>query len=376
MSTRAVSRWNRGEDPKLGKVSSALAAVAARGNSAAKADRDRAMGLVDEAVGLEPADDYSPTQTRMFRDQQRKLIQSAAQFQRDADEFSGKPVGNYDTTEPWVAREEARAKAEAEKAVQRQGVSAEDYWERNPESKRTASITDQDGNVRTMGVASLERLNQRDRQQAAADEQRQDGRRAEVVANYRNTLDRAEADQLSSRLGEKGIEITDSLTKADGTLDPNKARGLLSASTFQQWDDDKMLDRAAKDLERRTKRELRYLEQAQDGKFGVGAQTQAMSSENQQRAAKLRAGIDAGDNDRNSLSGPGAWRRFAETELNNSAKQNAAVQNLIQATNARTMSYQDLAKTFGVTMESLEKYLKDGVLSPEEAAEIFAQQSN
>jgi hypothetical protein len=267
------------------------------------------------------------------------------------------------------AKERARQRAEEnERDVQKLGLSAEDYWERNPESKRTAV----NSRGETVDVMDLNRAYMQDRDA----EQLQAGRRAGVVANYRNTLDRAEADQLSSRLGEKGIEITDSLTKADGTLDPNKARGLLSASTFQQWDDDKMLDRAAKDLERRTKRELRYLEQAQDGEFGVGAQTQAMSSENQQRAAKLRAGIDAGDNDRNSLSGPGAWRRFAETELNNSAKQNAAVQNLIQATNARTMSYQDLAKTFGVTMESLEKYLKDGVLSPEEAAEIFAQQSN
>jgi hypothetical protein len=137
--TLAISRWNRGEDPTLRAMSRANAATAARGFSAASADRGRAMQAVDEALQAEPSSDLPPVAREMYGRQRDRLIGNAEEFLRDADEYSGRRAGNNSVSVP--KRRDKQAE-EAEKAVQRQGLSAEDYWERNPTSKRIAIVKD------------------------------------------------------------------------------------------------------------------------------------------------------------------------------------------------------------------------------------------
>jgi hypothetical protein len=192
------------------------------------------------------------------------------------------------------------------------------------------------------------------------------------LAEARDRGQERRANEMSARLAAKGINTEP--RKEDGTYDFDRAQGLLAKATFQSWDDDKRLERDAKSLARDTKRELRYWEQAQDGRFGVGAQKEAFASRD--RIAQLRADVEAGDNQRGTLSEPSGWRALAERNLSNDAKKATAVDNLVKAANAKTMSYQDLAKSFGTTIEKIEEYLKDGVLSPEELEEVFGAQAS
>jgi hypothetical protein len=353
-STRALSRWNSGEDPALGAMSEANAAVAARGFSAASADRGRAMDAVSKALQAQPDSNLPPQAKEMFGRMRDRLPGNAEEFLSDADEYAGRRAGSYSLSAP---KGRDKKSEEAEKAVQRQGLAAEDYWERNPDAKRTARNSKGD----EIDVMELSRKYQDDR----AQENQREGNFQQALANNRANSRFNGAERLAEQLSAKGL---DQMPVKEGRPDMDKMRGLLSAATFQAWDDDKTLDRAAGDLERSTKRELRYWEDAQDGSFGVGAQIQAMAA--QDRIAQLRADLNVG-NKRGSLSGPDGWRELAERELSNNAKRAAATDNLVKAANTKTMSYQDLASSFGTTIEKIEEYLKDGVLSPEELQQVF-----
>jgi hypothetical protein len=268
----------------------------------------------------------------------------------------------YDQAQGRLVPSSRRPVAEQAEPVQRLGVSAEDYWERNPESKRTAV----NSRGETVDVMDLNRAYVQDREA----DRRQADRRAEVVANYRNNRKFAEGERLASRLEAKGV---DQMPTKDNRPDVDKMRGMLSASTFQQWDDDKMLDRSAKQVEKDTRRELRYWTQAQDGRFGVGAQNAAMSRENQARIAQLRADVDQGENKRQSLSGPRGWRQIAERELSNNAKNAAAATNLEKAANAQKQTYAEAAQNLGLTLEELFRKIRGGELTPEEQMAAFGQ---
>jgi hypothetical protein len=91
------------------------------------------------------------------------------------------------------AKERARQRAEEnERDVQKLGLSAEDYWERNPESKRTAV----NSRGETVDAMDLNRAYMQDRDA----EQLQAGRRAGVVANYQaNMAKERKANEATSR---------------------------------------------------------------------------------------------------------------------------------------------------------------------------------
>jgi hypothetical protein len=148
VSTMAISRWNRGEDPALRKISTASARVSPRGFTAAAArgGRDKAAAQVSEALNAELSEGLPPSAGDMLERRKDRLRKDFSAFAGDADEYSGRPKGDYSSLlPPQVTKEEQEAR-KAERAVQRQGVSAQDYWERNPESKRTAVVKNWSGN--------------------------------------------------------------------------------------------------------------------------------------------------------------------------------------------------------------------------------------
>jgi hypothetical protein len=161
VSTMAISRWNRGEDPALRKISTASARVSPRGFTAAAArgGRDKAAAQVSEALNAELSEGLPPSAGDMLERRKDRLRKDFSAFAGDADEYSGRPKGDYSSLlPPQVTKEEQEAR-KAERAVQRQGVSAQDYWERNPESKRTAV----NSKGQTVDVADLGRAYQQDR---------------------------------------------------------------------------------------------------------------------------------------------------------------------------------------------------------------------
>jgi transposase len=411
-STRALSRWNSGEDPTLAKISEASAMVSPRGFTAAASRGGRASvtQAVNEALSTKPTAGLPAAAQGMLERRKDRLRKDYESFMGDADEFSGRPRSKASALVPKVDKEEEQAK-KAEKAVQRQGLSAEDYWERNPEAKREAVVSDwsshpavaaaiKTGNVsaieaatrqarddfrnnksvagfagptrRSVDVAGMASEYRANREKEIADAEAQAANRDRIVQTSRDNSRINEAERLAEQLEAKGI---DQMPVKDGRPDLDRMRGMLSAATFQEWDDDKMLDRAGERLARSTKRELRYWDQAQDGRFGVGAQNAAMSRENQDRIAQLRADVEMGES-RGTLSEPGGWRGLAERDLSNNAKRAATAQNIVDAANAKTLSYKELAEKFKTSIENIEKYIgDDGVFSPDELSLMLGELS-
>jgi hypothetical protein len=98
----------------------------------------------------------------------------------------------YDQAQGRLVPSSRRPVAEQAEPVQRLGVSAEDYWERNPESKRTAV----NSRGETVDVMDLNRAYVQDREA----DRRQADRRAEVVANFQaNKAKEREANEVASR---------------------------------------------------------------------------------------------------------------------------------------------------------------------------------
>jgi len=160
--TMAISRWNRGEDPALAKISDASAMVSPRGFTAAAAgkNRDKVAAAVNEALDVQPSKGLPASAQKMLERRKDRLRKDYENFVADADEYSGKPRGKSPKLAPKVTEEE-RATKEAEKAVQRQGLSAEDYWDRNPESKRTAATKDWSNNpevARAMATGDVRQI--------------------------------------------------------------------------------------------------------------------------------------------------------------------------------------------------------------------------
>lgn len=204
-----------------------------------------------------------------------------------------------------------RGKEETERAVQRLGLSAEDYWERNPESKRTA-VNTRGETVDVMDMA-------RERQAERADRQNK------LAAARKAGRDRGlemEEEQLSARLKEKGISPEAAATKVEKTyldelagtkgtrtgFDANKARGMLAQKTFDDWDYDKRLARDAVRAERDARGQLSDLRR----KERRGAAT----AEDRLAMRDLESSIETGEQERDGLL-PGYWRSVAEDEARN-----------------------------------------------------------
>jgi len=361
-----------------------------QGYKAAEAGKNR--GEVNQV--LEDAVNANP-KTAQGRRQQERVLSKAPDFLRDADEFAGKPVGNYEPVKPrWKEREEAaeKAKADAYKRADDAVQKAKDEgftetegfnpslknWGRVPlaEGESTLARGDEElvvvktpsgGSIIARGKGVATNLTQ-----SRSDEAMRLAKAEEFqqrLAERRRDREFAEAEQLSSRLADKGIDQTP--TKKDGTPDVDKMRGMLSAATFQSWDDDKRFNRTAADLEKQDKRELRYWEQAQEGRFGVGAQQEAIKQRG--RVAQLRAQIDAGESDRGGLE-PGFYRARAEREDQANRVANVAVQESAESNRAQAAINEKVAKFIAdKNFKELQEFL--ATLTDEERAQIFPTQT-
>lgn len=139
---------------------------------------------------------------------------------------------------------------------------------------------------------------------------------ADMRVKGRNRALEVEADQLAARLREKGLP--DEPRKEDGSFDADKARGMLSQKTFDDWDYDKRLARNAVRLERDARAELRDLRSATRSRFGATGRRdgQAPNQEELARMRELENMIETGEQERDGLR-PGFWRSVAEDEDRN-----------------------------------------------------------
>ena len=263
----ALGRWNRGQAQR--PITRANAAVAARGFSAAEADRGRAMQLVNEALQARPDSSLPPAGKAMFERMQSRLPGNAEEFLRDADEYSGRRARDYN-----IGRAANSRNNEAEKALQRQGLSAEDYWERNPESKRTATVrtnatrtetvsSDPNGPTVTTSRPAVREVDLMDlRDQAdrrAEDENRQarENKTAPDMARFYATekdrkqqriTDRKEAEETSAKrfgkfLADQDIEKR-KLAEADAFLEATRQKARASrAAAAEATLDGRVLDK-------------------------------------------------------------------------------------------------------------------------------------
>jgi hypothetical protein len=300
---RKNSERNQGRDPDERAISQAEILLTSQGFSAAKAgkNRGRVRDVVQRAAEAEPM-------TEAGRKRQERVLGQYDDFMRDADEFAGKPVGNYEPVKPrWKEREEAAEKAVAEvkakgdKAFEKAKSEGWELYEEGsfptgykageraadgPDDEQLVTIqTPSGGSIVAKGKNISDNLygsNRRDIDRAEAAEEFQ-----QRLAERRRDRKFAEAEQLSSRLADKGIDQTP--TKKDGTPDVDRMRGMLSAATFQEWDEaDRMLaqGRAQQKSDRQRLRQVNIALREGGGRGGLmsNAERAALESE----AANLR----------------------------------------------------------------------------------------
>lgn len=259
-STSALSRWNRGEDPTLDKISEASAMVSPRGFTAAASRRDRASitQAVNDALSAEPTEGLPAAARGAVERRKDRLRKDYESFMGDADEYSGKSRGDYTSALPPAEDKAAQSAVETEQALQRQGLSAEDYWERNPEAKRTA----RNSKGEEVDVTELSRKYQNDRAQenqreenfqqalannrAEAFKQRRvnEEESADRYANFITDIDMRERDKSKAAAYLKSfkdqVRASRQIAQAGGPRN--------NASQF--WDDDASLQATSRDLSR------------------------------------------------------------------------------------------------------------------------------
>ena len=379
--TVALSDWNQGRDAALGILGEAKAAVSPRGFSAASGDRAAVIDKVTRAMEAEPNAALPEAAKRSFYRDQDKVRADFLAFSQDADEYSGRRAGGNNVPEPAYRRRQAEeqvaAEREAEKAVQRQGLSAEDYWERNPTSKRTA-VNSRGETVDVMDLA-------RDYQQSQAERAEQESRIAGMREKGRQRRTEMENEQLQARLKEKGIPLEaaskgtektylDELSGTKGTstgFDANKARGLLSAATFQGWEDDKALTVRAEKLRQAEERKLRNLRSYEDNMGGRLNPEQA-----QQLADAIfdtEANIDDGKKNPGGLLTKGFWRAQAEENDAADAERRVAMLNIEKANQTTVKSLRENSKTLTEAIDMLQKSMENGELTEEQMRAIVPQ---
>ena len=368
--TLAISRWNRGEDPALNTLSRANAAVAARGFSAASADRGRAMQAVNEALQAEPSSDLPPVAREMYGRRRDRLIGNAEEFLRDADEYSGRRAGNYNIG----VRKPSATPAEPEpEATGRISVS-------RPKKTYLDELAGTEGTIETETFNAADEARKYQEQQferaKLLDKLGQAGRArgAEVEAN-----------RLKNQLREKGISpdaaytrvektYLDELSGTKGTstgFDANKARGLLSAATFQGWEDDKALTVRAEKLRQAEERKLRNLRSYEDTMGGRLNPEQA-----QQLADAIfdtEANIDDGKKNPGGLLTRGFWRAQAEENDAADAERRVATLNIEKANQATVKSIRENSKTLSEQIDALQIRFENGEITEEQMRTIMPQ---
>lgn len=319
---RKLSDWNQGKDLTLDTLGEAERLFTDRGYTAAKRadtpeERARNREVARRAMEAEPSQDLPGAAKSYVRRKQVEIGKQYAQFMRDADEFAGKPVGNYEPLTPrWKQREEA-AKIAGEDARKKgdedfdkyvkgaktrrreQGgwsdddIQAADYWKNwqdNPDGSksRTAFFSKDDdrgltqiqtpsgGYVSARG-GSKNGVDVAANMQASIDRDLdKETRLADMRAKGREIRDRLDGEQrdaLTARLKEAGIE--NAPTKKDGSFDADRAKGMLAQRTFETWDEEKRMLATGKEQQKMDRQRLRLVNQALREGRGDAAALQA-----------------------------------------------------------------------------------------------------
>lgn len=272
----------------------------------------------------------------------------------------------------WAREDEEMAtesRGRADEELERVGVSpsANDFWDDS--GQRRVGTADGGQVVQRAGkygfgstVRDKETVDRIASQEAeSADRAR---RFQQALVDNRARANQRSAAELTPKLAELGVPY--SPVGKDGSFDTDRAQGLIAKATFQQWDDDKRLDKQAERLAKETRRELRGLRNYQEnmGPRLNPESVQALTG----RIVELETDLSEAANRRGGMSETSYWRMKAEAQYNNQSRQAQAAKNLEDAANARSMSYKDLASALGTSVDNILKYLEDGVISPEELA--------
>lgn len=187
----------------------------------------------------------------------------------------------------------------------------------------------------------------------------------QALVDNRARANQRSAAELTPKLAELGAAT--SPIRPDGSFDTDRAQGMIARATFQQWDDDKRLDKQADRLAKETRRELRGLRNYQEN---MGPRLNPESSEElTKRITELETDLSEAANRRGGMSETSYWRMKAERQFSNQAKNAQADKNLEDAANARSRSYKDLSAALGISTDNIRKFLADdGVITPEELA--------
>lgn len=272
----------------------------------------------------------------------------------------------------WAREDEEMAtesRGRADEELERVGVSpsANDFWDDS--GQRRVGTADGRQVVQRAGkygfgstVRDKETVDRIASQEAeSADRAR---RFQQALVDNRARANQRSAAELTPKLAKLGVPY--SPVGKDGSFDTDRAQGLIAKATFQQWDDDKRLDKQAERLAKETRRELRGLRNYQET---MGWRLNPESArELTDRIVELETDVSEAANRRGGMSETSYWRMKAEAQYNNQSRQAQAAKNLEDAANARSMSYKDLASALGTSVDNILKYLEDGVISPEELA--------
>ena len=327
VDTLALIRWNSGGDPALRQLGDAAAMVSPRGFKAAAVSPERkgaAANTVREALDVQPTKGLPASAAGMLDRSKDRLSASAEDFLTDADEYAGKPVTGKPEFGTSAGRREAQAEKDAEIALQQQGVSAEDYWERNKDSSRVARVTDGEGNVRVRGVNNLSKAYRDGQERSAVEAEAQAADRNTKVAAFRDAQRQDQDDALLAQLETKGSK--DAPLKKDGTLDRDRASGMLAKATFEEWDMDKSLAEDEQREVRDQRAELSDLRKAARDHFGFRPRAGVPADEkSQDRIRELERNLSNSSRDRTF------WRGQVE-------KRDAARRQRVEAEELETQS--------------------------------------
>lgn len=272
----------------------------------------------------------------------------------------------------WAREDEemtTEARGQADKELERVGVSpsANDFWDDS--GQRRVGTADGGQVVQRAGKYGFgSTVRDKETVDRIASQEAESGDRArrfqQALVDNRARANQRSAAELTPKLAELGAAT--SPVRPDGSFDTDRAQGMVARATFQQWDDDKRLDKQADRIAKETRRELRGLRNYQEN---MGPRLNPQSSEElTKRITELETDLSEAADKPGGLNEPSYWRMKAESQYTNQSRQARAAKNLEDAANARSMTYKDLAAALGTSVDNILKYLDDGVITPEELA--------
>lgn len=255
--------------------------------------------------------------------------------------------------------EKAAVDQEIETGKQRQGLSAEDYWERNPEAKRTA-VNSRGETVDVMDLARGYQKSQAERADHEAriaamrvrGQQLAQARGGRPVIGTQEYID--ETDRLEGLLRQRGVNPEKALSKEDdsSSFSVDKARGLLTRSTFDSWEDDKRFAEQAKRMDRESRSQLRGLRNYRDV---MGSR---MGPEESQRLTSDILALE--QSIQNGRNNPGYWRRKVEESDAAAKERNRAQSNIARANQTTAASMEQNRETLNEMIREMLKNMSNG----------------